>query len=120
MNCETFDSYLEERFGMNEAQFAKMLQENSANCNYDFERPEAIIACYKEKWRNKLKCARLDNKELTFLEWWESYFNLNPARFHEICVATGTTVRQEVLALDWFKKCWKQHEDLIELGQCPF
>lgn len=120
MYHKTFDSYLLDRFGMNEEQFRRELQKNNASYHYNAERPDAIIECYRKKWRNEFDRVSLDQIELTFLEWWESYYKLNPARFHEICVSTGTTARQESVALEWFRRRWMQHDELVKLGQCPF
>lgn len=75
---------------MNEEQFRRELQKNNASYHYNAERPEAIIECYRKKWRNEFDRVSLDQIELTFLEWWESYYKLNPT----IIAQTNTSFKK--------------------------
>ena len=115
----TFDSYLMDRFGMNEAQFRNMLQEHMASYHFDAERPDAVIECYKKKYRHEFDCWSVENMELDFADWWEIYYP-DLVNFHELCDSTGTTPRDETIAYEWFQKRWEQRDNLIKLGQCPF
>ena len=50
---KTFDEWLINRLGMTEQELRRALEKNLPYYNYEIERPDAVIACYKKKYREE-------------------------------------------------------------------
>lgn len=117
---KTFDEWLVNRLGMTEQEFRYELEKSLPYYNYEFERPDAVIAIYKKKYREEIDIIALGNVDLAFPEWMQIYEHHTPATFHEMCVGTGVSSREEILFMDYIKKKWKQRHELLIANNCPF
>lgn len=116
----TFDEWLINRLGMAEQEFRCELKKRLPYYNYEIERPEAVVAIYKKKYQEEMSIIASEKTDLTFLEWMQIYKHHTPATFHEMCVGTGISSREETLFMDSFKKQWKQRHEALIAGNCPF
>lgn len=117
---KNFDEWLLDRLGMTEQQLRKELEKNVAYYHYDSERPDAVIECYRRKYRHDVDVIGCEGIDLTFLEWFEVFYGQTPSRFHQLCVATGTSARDETISMSYFHRRWEERRELLMLGKCPF
>ena len=117
---KTFDEWLINRLGMTEQELRRALEKNLPYYNYEIERPDAVIACYKKKYREEKDIIASENIDFTFLEWMQVYEHHTPATFHEMCIGTGISSREETLFMDYLKKKYKQRRELLLFDNCPF
>ncbi len=116
----TFDEWLVDRLGMVEQDFRCELEKRLPYYNYEIERPDAVISIYKKKYREEMNIIASEKTDLTFLEWMQIYEHHTPATFHEMCVGTGVSSREETLFMDSFKKKWKRRHEAFIAENCPF
>ena len=116
----SFDEWLVNRLGMTEQIFRYELEKRLPYYNYEIERPDAVIAIYKKKYREEIDIIASENIDLTFLEWMQIYEHHTPATFHEMCVGTGMSSREETLYMDCLKRKWKQRHEMLISEHCPF
>lgn len=116
----TFDEWLVNRLDMTEQEFRNELEKRLPYYNYELERPDAVIAIYKRKYREEKDILASDNIDLTFLDWLRIYKHHTPATFHEMCVGTGVSSREETLFMDTLKRQWKERHERIISNNCPF
>ena len=117
---KTFDEWLFNRLDMTEQELRCALEKNLPYYNYEIERPDAVIACYKKKYREEKDIIASENIDLTFLEWMQIYEHHTPATFHEMCIGTGISSREETLFMDYLKKKYKQRCESLLFDNCPF
>jgi hypothetical protein len=108
----TFDEWLERRTGMNEAELRKALDASLPYLHYDAERVDAVIKKYRDKFRYEMDCYAAQNIELTFNEWLEVYERHTPASFHDMCVNTGMTKKEEEWAFAFLRDKYQRHQAL--------
>lgn len=116
----TFDEWLVNRLGMAEQDFRRELEKRLPYYNYELERPDAVIAIYKRKYREEKDIIASENIELTFLEWLQVYKHHTPATFHDMCVGTGVSSREETLFMETLKRQWEEHQARAALNNVPF
>lgn len=116
----TFDEWLVNRLGMTEQDFRRELEKHLPYYNYEIERPDAVIAIYKRKYREEKDIIASENIELTFLEWLQVYKHHTPATFHDMCVGTGVSSREETLFMETLKRQWEEHQARAALNNVPF
>lgn len=116
----TFDEWLVNRLGMTEQDFRRELEKHLPYYNYEMERPDAVIAIYKRKYREEMDIIASENIDLTFLEWLQVYKHHTPATFHEMCVGTGVSSREETLFMETLKRQWEERQERIALNNVPF
>lgn len=116
----TFDEWLVNRLGMAEQDFRRELEKRLPYYNYEMERPDAVIAIYKRKYREEKDIIASENIDLTFLEWLQIYKHHTPATFHDMCVGTGVSSREETLFMETLKRQWEEHQERVALNNVPF
>lgn len=116
----TFDEWLVNRLGMAEQDFRRELEKRLPYYNYELERPDAVIAIYKRKYREEKDIIASENIELTFLEWLQVYKHHTPATFHDMCVGTGVSSREETLFMETLKRQWEELQARAALNNVPF
>lgn len=116
----TFDEWLVNRLGMTEQDFRRELEKRLPYYNYEIERPDAVIAIYKRKYREEKDIIASENIELTFLEWLQVYKHHTPATFHDMCVGTGVSSREETLFMETLKRQWEELQARAALNNVPF
>ena len=115
----SFDEWFVSRFGMSPEQYKQYLNGFLPYMHYAAERPEAIIECYRKKYMAEIDRSILDTMQLTYEEFLKSYYKLDVNKFHELCDQTGTSKRDEAIALDWFHRRYFEHNEILGL-ECPF
>lgn len=116
----TFDEWLVNRLGMTERDFRRELEKHLPYYNYEIERPDAVIAIYKRKYREESDIVASENIDLTFLEWLQVYRHHTPTTFHDMCVSTGVSSREETLFMETLKRQWEEHQARAALNNVPF
>ncbi|MCM1561838.1 MAG: hypothetical protein NC123_20245 [Butyrivibrio sp.] len=117
---KTFDEWLVNRMDMTEQELRNALEKNLPYYHYELERPDAVIACYKRKYREETDILASENIDLTFLEWLQIYKHHTPASFHEMCAGTGVSPREETIWMDSLKRQWEERHERFISDSNPF
>jgi hypothetical protein len=116
----TFDGWLKHTFGVTETELREMLDspERLALLHYDeSQSADKVLDIYRKEYRHECDCYASQGIDLTYLEWLEVFKQTTPYKFHDMCVGTGMTRKEEDYAV-WYLR--RQYEDFIMGTANPF